>query len=338
MNIIIDFLKDNIVFLLFIVIALGYIIAKIKIKGFTLGIASVLFVGIAFGSISESLVLPDAVYIIGLIFFIYTTGLQSGPGFFASFNKVGLSFNILVVFSLSVTAGFVFVLRKFMDLKPMILSGLYAGALTNTPSIASIVDHLKRSNLNLSSHEMSELLGEPVAGFSVAYPFGVIGVILCFQLFKLLFQVNVEKESRKIANQLGLGGEELEHLDVLVQSDNVHGKSVRTIFSENKIQGLIISRIKKGKDSFIVKGETVLENGNIITLVGSFETIKKNYKLFGTKLASALSEERGVLDYRRIFVSNKDVVGLSIRDLNIREKFDATITRLKRGDSEIVPT
>ncbi|MCB1177201.1 MAG: hypothetical protein KDK36_06440, partial [Leptospiraceae bacterium] len=334
----ISFLENNTTLLLFLVIAIGYILAKIKIKGFSLGISSVLFVGLAFGSLSEKLIVPDAIFIIGLIFFIYTTGLQSGPGFFASFNRVGMGYNLLAVICLFITAAFVFILRNIIDLEPRILAGLYSGALTNTPAIASIVDSLKLAFSNLPESEMNMILGEPVAGFSIAYPFGVLGVIFAFQIFKFLFKINVEKESREIATELGLGGEELENRDIKVIQKEVIGKSIQEIFQTKPYSKFLVSRIKKNDQIQIVTGKTILEKDDIITVVGSYAKIEEYSPDFGVYVETTISSERGKLDYRRIFVSNKDVIGISIRDLNLREKFDATITRLKRGDSEIVPT
>ena len=87
LELLLNYLSHNKLLLLFIVIAIGYFLGKIKIKGFSLGIANVLFVGLAFGSLSEKLALPDIIYTMGLVLFIYTSGLQSGPTFFRSFNK-----------------------------------------------------------------------------------------------------------------------------------------------------------------------------------------------------------------------------------------------------------
>jgi putative transport protein len=145
MEILIKYLEENKLFLLFLVIAIGYFLGKLKYKGFSLGIAAVLFVGIAFGSLSEKLALPDTVYILGLVFFVYTTGLQAGPGFFASFNKKAISYNLLMVGVLTLSAILTVILGKAFGLNANITSGLFAGSLTNTPALASIVDTLKNT-------------------------------------------------------------------------------------------------------------------------------------------------------------------------------------------------
>ena len=332
------YLEHNKLLLLFIVIALGYFLGKIKIKGFSLGIANVLFVGLAFGSLSESLALPDIIYILGLVLFVYTSGLQSGPGFFRSFNKMGITFNLAIIFVLSMSCILTLFLGKLLSIDASLLSGVYSGSLTNTPALASIVDTIKQLNLDKTQPELNSILGKPIAGYSITYPFGVIGVILSMYFFKIIFSINLDKESIKIANILGLGGENLDNKDIRITSINLINKKVSDIFLNEELSDIVISRIKKKDNVQIVNGSTVLEENDIITLVGSISNLNKYKTYFGEEIASDLSTDRAFLDFRRIFVSSKKVIGLSIRELDLHKKFNATITRLKRGDTEIVPT
>jgi putative transport protein len=332
------YLEHNKLLLLFIVIALGYFLGKIKIKGFSLGIANVLFVGLAFGSLSESLALPDIVYILGLVLFVYTSGLQSGPGFFRSFNKMGITFNLAIIFVLSMSCILTLFLGKLLSIDASLLSGVYSGSLTNTPALASIVDTIKQLNIDKTLPELNSILGKPIAGYSITYPFGVIGVILSMYFFKIIFSINLDKESIKIANILGLGGENLDNKDIRITSIDLINKKVSDIFLNQEFSDIIISRIKKKDNVQIVNGSTVLEENDIITLVGSISTLNKYKTYFGEEISSDLSTDRAFLDFRRIFVSSKKVIGLSIRELDLHKKFNATITRLKRGDTEIVPT
>ena len=332
------YLEHNKLLLLFIVIALGYFLGKIKIKGFSLGIANVLFVGLAFGSLSESLALPDIVYILGLVLFVYTSGLQSGAGFFRSFNKMGITFNLAVIFVLSMSCILTLFLGKLLSIDASLLSGVYSGSLTNTPALASIVDTIKQLNMGKTQPELNSILGKPIAGYSITYPFGVIGVILSMYFFKIILSINLDKESIKIANILGLGGENLDNKDIRITSKDLINKKVSDIFSNEELSDIVISRIKKKDNVQIVNGNTVLEENDIITLVGSISTLNKYKTYFGLEIASDLSTDRAFLDFRRIFVSSKNVIGLSIRELDLHKKFNATITRVKRGDTEIVPT
>ncbi|MBK7057113.1 MAG: transporter [Leptospiraceae bacterium] len=336
MEILIKYLEENKLFLLFLVIAIGYFLGKLKYKGFSLGIAAVLFVGIAFGSLSEKLALPDTVYILGLVFFVYTTGLQAGPGFFASFNKKAISYNLLMVGVLTLSAILTVILGKAFGLNANITSGLFAGSLTNTPALASIVDTLKNTYSSLPPGELSKVMGEPIAGYSIAYPYGVIGVIISFFVIKKLFKVDVEKESSEIAEELGFGGKELEHRDIQITNPNLFGKTVEYIFANNDLTGLVIARIKKKDKTEIVNGDTVLEKDDIITLVGT--KLRERTPFFGVHDHTHLFADRSELDFRRVFVSSKDVIGYTIGSLDLHTKFEATITRLKRGDADIVPS
>ena len=323
MEIIVKYLEENKLFLLFLVVAIGYLFGKIKIKGFSLGIAAVLFVGIGFGSLSEKLALPDIVYILGLVFFVYTTGLQAGPGFFTSFDKNGIIYNLTMIGVLSFTAVLTIFLGKTFEMNANIISGLFAGSLTSTPALASIVDTLKNSLINTPPEELSKFLGEPIAGYSIGYPYGVIGVIISFFLFKKIFKINVEKESSEIAEKLGIGSQDLERRDIRITNPEIFGKAVEYLFSNYDLRGLVIARIKKKDRLEIVHGKTILEKDDIITLVGT--KLKEHTSFFGVHDHTHLFSDRTTLDFRRVFVSNKDVIGYSI-------------TRIKRGDSDIIPS
>ncbi len=333
-----NYLTHNKLLLLFIVIAIGYFLGKIKIKGFSLGIANVLFVGLAFGSLSENLALPDIIYTMGLVLFIYTSGLQSGPTFFRSFNKIGITYNLTVMAVLIFSSLITIFIGKYFSIESSLLSGVFCGSLTNTPALASIVDTIKQSNLSLSQVELDQLVGKPIAGYSITYPAGVIGVIFSMYIFRIIFNINLEKESIIIANKLGLGGEDLNNKDIRITNINIIGKSIADIFSNNAYSEVIVSRIKKKDTIQIVNGKTILELNDIITLVGSSSNLIKLKSYFGEDIISDLSTDRAFLDFRRIFVSNKKIIGLSIRELDLHQKFNATITRVKRGDSEIIPT
>ncbi|MCB1160907.1 MAG: hypothetical protein KDK45_25620, partial [Leptospiraceae bacterium] len=221
-----------------------------------------------------------------------------------------------------------------------ILSGLYCGSLTNTPALATVVDTIKNMYPNLSGAQLDQKLSEPVIGYSVAYPFGVIGVILGFQLFKKLFSINLQEESEKIARTMGLGGEELENEDVLVSNPKIFGWLVREIFKAKDLKGLILSRIKhKNSENIeIVTGETVLEEGDILTMVAPRKILDEVTPIFGPRVDTRLHVQRDNLDYRRIVVSNPEVIGIPLGELDLHKKLQATITRVKRGDIDIIPT
>ena len=139
----IQLLLDNPLLLLFVVAAIGYLLGRIKIGGSSLGVAAVLFAGLAIGSLHPDLKLPELIYQLGLVLFVYTIGLSSGPGFVASFQRKGLRDNLLVVGVLGFAVLLVIAAAYLLDLKPTLAAGLYAGSLTNTPALAGVLDYVK---------------------------------------------------------------------------------------------------------------------------------------------------------------------------------------------------
>lgn len=323
--------------LLFMVIAIGYFFGKIKIKGLNLGVAAVLFVGLAVGSFSENFILPDVVYTLGLVLFVYTVGLHSGSGFFSSFNKTGLTYNLFVICLLSISAAFTLLLARIFGLDSEIAAGLFSGSMTNTPALASILDSIKIAGQGTDPALLAERLGKPVAGYSIAYPFGVIGVILSMHFFRKIFKIDLDAESMEVAKSSGLGGEDLHNRDIIITNKEIFDMKVKDVIRQYQIKDVVISRIKKKNEILLVYGETRLQENDIITLVGTFELIEKCAQLFGVRLKAGLAYDREQLDYRRIFVSSEEIIGKTVLELELPRKFQAMITRIKRGDHEFIP-
>jgi putative transport protein len=157
-------LIDNPLLLLFLVAAVGYPLGRIKIWGSSLGVASVLFTGLAIGSLHPDLKLPEIVYVLGVALFVYTVGLANGPAFVSSFRQEGLRNNLLVVGGLLFAAGLTILAQKVLHLKTAISAGMFAGSLTNTPALAAILDIIKHS---APRETLNRLLAEPVVGYSI---------------------------------------------------------------------------------------------------------------------------------------------------------------------------
>ncbi|SYZ72406.1 conserved membrane hypothetical protein [Candidatus Zixiibacteriota bacterium] len=331
-----DLLAENQLILLFTVIGLGYLIGNINIYGFKLGVAAVLFVGIAFGAIDNRLSLPDYIYVIGLVLFVYSIGLQSGPGFFASFQKRGFRYSMMAVIILALGAVVTGAMAILMGISSSSAAGLFCGALTNTPALAAVVETAKSLTANLP-RETSELLASsPVVTYGLAYPFGVFGVILWVFLSTKLFKVNKvqeeleeQEESKKIA---------IYSQTFRITNPAIVGKRVEDVLKPIKDSGFVLSRIRKGNTSNIVEAGTILDLHDLIVAVGDTEALTRAKLLFGEEVAEHLAEGPDGISYRRIFVSNKEVVGKTLRELHLNRQLHATITRLRRGDVDIVPS
>jgi len=336
MQSIIDLFATNQLVLLFTVIGLGYLVGNIRIFGFKLGVAAVLFVGIAFGAIDPRLSLPEYVYIFGLVLFVYAIGLQAGPGFFASFQKRGLRFSIVAVLLLGTGAVIAVILGKLMGLSPPSIAGMFCGALTNTPALAATVETIKNLSPGLPPELVGLYLQSPVVTYGLAYPFGVFGVIFWFFVFTKIFKINFVREKTERLKEYG--SDTILSRTYKVTNPAVIGKTVEQALNALGQPGFVLSRIKRGKEIKIVAPDTVLLAQDLIVAVGPAEAQLKASILFGEEGKEQVEERRDYTSYRRYFVSNKAVAGKTIQELHLRKEFDGTITRLQRGDVDFVPT
>ncbi|MDD4857032.1 MAG: TrkA C-terminal domain-containing protein [Candidatus Krumholzibacteria bacterium] len=331
-----DILAANPILLLFTIIGLGYLIGNIKILGFKLGVAAVLFVGMAFGALDERLMLPDYIYVIGLVLFVYAIGIQSGTGFFSSFRKRGLKLNIVAVVVLCAGALVTVILKSVMGLSAPSAAGLFCGALTNTPALAATVETIGNMKAAIPPSELKLYLGSPVVTYGLAYPIGVLGVIIWFFIFTRLFKINFAREEAQRLKESGTGT--ILSKTFRITNPAIVGKTVEEALGILGETGFALSRIQKGDVISVVVPSTILSKGDLVVAVGGGDQLERARILFGEQSAEHLPETAGQIAYRRIFVSNKNVIGKTIRELELHKVFDATITRLRRGDVDFVPT
>ena len=180
MKTVLAFLRESPLVVLFLVAAVGYLAGRVTIGGFGLGVAAVLFVGLAVGALDPELKLPELVQQFGLVLFVYSVGLASGPGFFASLRRRGLRDAGLAVGALGAGALVAVAGAHLAGIGRERAAGLFTGALTNTPALASVVESLKTSGASAKAQ------AEPIVAYSVAYPMGVVGVLSTQLLAKRL--------------------------------------------------------------------------------------------------------------------------------------------------------
>lgn len=333
MNTLVPLLAANPLLLLFCVIGLGYLVGSARVFGFSLGVAAVLFVGLAFGAVSPTLALPEYIHVLGLVLFVYAVGLQSGPGFFSSFNRRGLRLNLVAVLLLALGAVVAVVVGRLARLPGAEIAGVFCGALTNTPALATTVETLKALTGGQAGAEAE--LARPVVAYGLAYPFGVLGVILAFALFTRLFRVDFareESERRKAA-----GADAILSRTFRVTNPGLFGLSVHQALAMLVEPGFALSRVQRGETSEVALPETRLGEGDLVVAVGNAAAMEKAKMLFGEARVEHLPapQEAGIT-YRRIFVSSHEVVGRTVEQSGL-ERFHATITRVRRGDADFVP-
>jgi len=331
----IELLRANPLLLLFLVAAIGYPLGQIKIGGGRLGVAAVLFIGLAFGSLDADLKLPEIVYLLGLAMFVYTIGLNSGLSFFASFKRKGLRDNLFVVgillFAFALTAGVAYILQ----LKATLAAGVFAGSLTNTPALAAVLDYIKGyaplGALNL-------MLAEPVIGYSITYPMGVISTLLVIVLVQRWWKVDYAAEAQQLyaAGAAADPIARLQNRTVRITRPEATTQSLMDLSRENG-WNVVFGRLKHDGQLALAKGGTRLAINDQLTIVGQPAELGRITASLGELSNEPLENDRGELDHRRVFVSNPKIVGQPLRNLNLMQQFGAVITRLRRGDVELLP-
>jgi putative transport protein len=327
----IELLRDNPLLLLFLVAAIGYPLGRITIQGSSLGVAAVLFVGLAFGSLHPDLKLPEVVYQLGLIIFVYTIGLSSGPGFFAALRRKGLRDNLLIIGAIVLAMALTGVAAVGLGLSAPLAAGMLAGSLTNTPALAGAIEQLKSN----APPNLEQLLGEPVVGYSVTYPMGVCGAILMIALAQRIWKVDYAAERRAMSGR-GTPHRRLANQTIRITRPDAAGETTEELIRRNGWD-VIIGRVKREGQLTLANGQTRLAPGDLVSVVGAPDELARVTTYLGAPADEHLEHERSELDYRRIFVSRHSVAGRRLRDLHLPQRFGAVVTRVRRGDVELLP-
>lgn len=328
MDSLVEFLAYQPLLVLFFVIGAGYFLGSISVFRFSLGPAAVLFTGIAIGGIDPRLRIPEVIPALGLILFVYTTGLQSGSTFFNSFGERAIRANFVALGVLCIGVVLCAAAGALWNISPPLIVGVFTGSLTNTPALASSIEAIRKVTLGFD--DAKQWLNAPVIGYGVSYPFGVIGVLLGFYIFERLMSGQSSTAAELAEEPAG---------DLIARSYRVTNPNAVDVPVYKLVAGIgaVLSRMKRGATLSLVDGNTVFQCGDIVTGVCGNKTHEHLFALFGEVSEEALESERGELDYRRMEVSNKEVVGRKVKELNFPGRFGATITRLRRGDVDFVP-
>jgi putative transport protein len=321
-------LAESPLLLLFIVAALGLLAGRVKIGGFSLGVAAVLFVGLGAGALDPSLRLPELVYQFGLVVFVYTVGLSSGPGFFASFRRRGLRDGAFTLGLLVAGAGLAALAARVLHLRPSFAAGLFAGASTNTPALAAVIERLKA----IAPPGAEALLAEPVVAYSVAYPGGVLGALAAIYLMQRLFRVDYAREPVGDAAV----PRRLQTITVRVTRAEATREPVGELRRRHGLH-VLFGRMKRGAAVTVVADDVVLALGDRLTVVGSDADLPSAVAFLGEIAAEHLELDRSLLDFRRMFVSRPEVTERPLSSLGLPQRFGATVTRIRRGDVDLLP-
>lgn len=327
----IEAFKANPLLLLFVVCAIGYWVGSIRVRGTSLGVAAVLFVGLAVGALDKDLMVPEIVIYLGLSIFVYTIGLSSGPGFFATFKRSGfrdISFVVgMLILSAAITVG----LFYLFDLDAATAAGLFAGSTTNTPALAGLLDLIQRT---ASSQDLSSIAQNAVVGYSLSYPMGVLGVMLMISLMQKWLRINYEDEEKQLQTEYPIS-EILTSRTITVTRDEVVNMEMRELVQ--RFHGRIVfGRLKREDEIRLASWDTRLQIGDDIVIVAGAKLMDEVMDFLGHSSIDQLAYDRRVYDIRGLFVSNPKVAGEKIASLNLQEKYPAVITKVQRGDVNLL--
>lgn len=327
----IEAFKESPLLLLFIVSAIGYAIGNISIRGTKLGVAAVLFVGLGFGALSPELYVPEIIIVLGLAIFVYTIGLSSGPGFFYTFKKRGakdITFIILMlVFSAVITVG----LHFAFAINAATTAGLMAGSVTNTPSLAGLLDLINNSQGETTREALSNMA---VVGYSLSYPMGVLGVMFAIAMMQKWLNIDFRKEEEDLQKEFPIS-EKLCRQTVQINQQEWIDVPLRKVF-QHFHRRVVFGRMERNGETFLPTMDTMIHENDQIVLIGGVKMLNKAIQELGEPLSRELSFDRSIYDVKRLFVSNPDIAGEKIASLNLPEKYSTVITRVQRGDIDLL--
>ena len=321
--------------ILALVAVVGLFIGNVKFRVVGLGIGGVLFGGIIVGhfvSQAGMTLSSDMLHVIqefGLILFVYTIGIQVGPGFFASLRVSGLRLNLFAVLIVIIGGLVTAILHKLFDIPLPVVLGIFSGAVTNTPALGA-------------GQQILRDLGTPMAmvdqmgmSYAMAYPFGICGILFTMWMLRVIFRVNVETEAQQHESTRTNGGALIRTINIRVENPNLHNLAIKDvpILNGDKV---ICSRLKREETLKVPSPETVIQLGDLLHLVGQPADLHNAQLVIGQEVDTSLSTKGTDLRVARVVVTNENVLGKRIRDLHFKERYDVVISRLNRAGVELV--
>ncbi|EQB1486649.1 putative transporter [Enterobacter hormaechei] len=318
-----------------LVAVVGLWLGNIKIRGVGFGIGGVLFGGIFVGHFADQLgwvLSTDMLHFIqefGLILFVYTIGIQVGPGFFASLRVSGLRLN-LFAFGIVVMGGLVTaILHKLFAIPLPVVLGIFSGAVTNTPALGAGQQILRDLGIP------ADVVDQMGMSYAMAYPFGICGILLSMWLVRVLFRVNVEQEAKEHESTLTNGHALIKTINIRVENPNLNNMAIQDVPILNSAT-IICSRLKRDETLMVPSPDTLIQHGDLLHLVGQPADLNNARLVIGQEVDTSLSTRGTDMRVERVVVTNEKVLGKKIRDLQVKERYDVVISRLNRAGVELV--
>lgn len=321
------------ILLLAVVIFVGIWLGKIKVAGISLGITWILFVGIIFSHFGMRMD-GHALHFLkefGLILFVYSVGLQVGPGFFSSFKRGGVRLNMLAVMIVLLGVVTTCVIWKATGLPITTMVGILSGAVTNTPGLGAA----QQAYFDMTGQEGSTI----AMGYAVAYPLGVIGIILAIILIRYIFRISFAKEAEAVQNQQEEKASRATHVSIRVKNPALFGMEIQDIMGLID-KRFVISRVFHANENLeIASSRTHLEKDDRLLVIAAMQDMKAIVAFIGEEIAMERSEWEQLdanLVSRRILITQPGVNGKQLGDLHLRGGFGVNVTRVNRSGVDLV--
>jgi putative transport protein len=313
---------------------LGLGLGKIEVGKIKLGVAGVLFSGLLIAH-SGAPIDEHILHFIrdfGLILFVYSIGLDMGPRFLSSFRKDGIILN-------GISAGIVFggfiiayLIYYFTDISPAVAVGILCGAVTNTPSLGAAQQVITEQGGMPAS-----AAAETGMAYALAYPFGIIGIIITMLLIRSFFNIKIHKEAEKYNEALGGGETKLQSVEITVSNSNLFGKDIAFI-KHIMDRELAVSRIFRNGEYLLAADNEVIRPGDIIYGVSAENMIDNLQYKIGKVVIADKGEIEGPFAAINVLVTKKNIAGKTIEQIGIYRRYPANITRILRNGMKILPT
>lgn len=343
------------VLLFALVIAIGIPLGRIKVFGISLGITLVLFVGIVLGQLGFAINSHVLHFVkeFGLILFVFSIGLQVGPGFFASFKKGGMLMNGLAAGAVFLSVGLTVLFHYLTGIPMPTMVGVLSGSITNTPglgaaqqafsdavssnptAVAALVE--KSGGLPdgaTTESFIAQIAGTLGQGYACAYPLGVVGIILSMVFVRSVFKISLKKETEDLKATNPTSGDDSVAMTIEVQNPAIIGKNIAQI-SKLVSRKFVISRLRRGDNPPILPdGSTVLEVGDRVLVISAQEDSEAIAAFVGKVLDWGIQDwdhMKSAIVRRRIIVTRPNINGRALGRLDVYTSMGVTITRINRA-------
>ncbi|MBQ4127150.1 MAG: putative transporter [Alistipes sp.] len=324
------------VLVLSLVITVGILLGKIKIHGISLGVTWILFVGIAAGHFGMSID-HDTLHFIkefGLILFVYSIGLQVGPGFFSSFKDGGVKLVACAATVVLLGAITTYIIHLVTGTPLPTMVGIMSGAVTNTPGLGAAQQaYADATGINDSSVAL---------GYAVAYPLGVVGIILSMIAVRFITRVNYVDENKAL-QAISSERNFAERLSIEFTNSTLENHSIAHM-RELINRSFVISRIMHQDGTIaIADGNSIIKTGDKLRVICSSEDSEAIMAFFGQPIEisekdwGAVPHNQKELVSRRIIITKPSINGKKLSDLSLRTRYGINITRINRAGIDLIP-